>query len=124
MDAKTIYDALEAWDALGDMPLSSRELYYAEQALIDAVDAAIKSINGVDGCQSEAGSIGSRYWEIDVVDGYSSLKLRVSNHNAGKRAGENDADIVAGDSVAEIERQLDRLAAAVKASQEEAKVTQ
>jgi hypothetical protein len=116
--ANMIHPTLEAWDAVGHLPLCTRAVIDAEQALIDAVDAAVKAIDGVEDCYSEAGSIGSRYWTIDAIGGDWSIKLRVSNHKAGKRGAENDADIVVGDSVKEIERQLAKIAAAVKASQE------
>ena len=121
MNAKVIHANLEAWDAVGHLPLCTRAVIDAEQVLIDAVDAAVKAIEGVEDCYSKAGSLGSHYWEIDVVDGDWSVKLRVSNHKAGGRGCENDADIVVGDSVEEIERQLAKIAAAVKASQETAK---
>jgi len=118
MNANMIHATLEAWDAVGHLPLCTRAVIDAEQALIDAIDAAVKAIDGVEGCYSEAGSIGSRYWTIDAIGGDWSIKLRVSNHKAGRRGNENDADIVVGDSIKEIERQLAKIAAAVKASQE------
>jgi len=116
MNAQKIQDALEAWDAVGHLHHS--ESFDAYMELIDAVTSAIEMIDGVELVYSEAGSMGSRYWTIDVVDGDWSIKLRVSNHKAGKRACENDADIVVGDSIKEIERQLGKIASAIKASQE------
>jgi hypothetical protein len=122
MNANMIHATLEAWELVGHLLLSDRLFLDADKALEDAVTEAIKSIDGVEDCYSEAGSIGSRYWTIDAIGGDWSIKLRVSNHKAGKRGNENDADIVVGDSVGEIERQLAKIAAAVKASQEMAMV--
>ncbi len=116
--ANMIHATLEAWESVGHLPLCTRAVIDAEQALIDAVDAAVKAVDGVEDCYSEAGSVGSRYWTVYAIDGGWSINLRVSNHKAGKRGAENDADIVVGDSVEEIERQLAKIAAAVKASQE------
>ena len=108
MDAKMIHATLEAWDAVGHLPICTKEVQHATDLLTDAVTAALCSIEDVDSVTFEHGSMGSIYFDLWKEDDEwtISVKVRVSNHRAGKRACENAADIVVGDSVEEINRQL------------------
>lgn len=116
MNATKIHATLEAWDATGHLPTCTREAIDAESMLCEAVKAALLAIDGIDSVHYECGSAGSIYFECDSdasEDECISIKVRVSNHKAGRRGCENAADIVVGDSVAEIERQLARAAQAI-----------
>ena len=108
MDAKTIHATLEAWDAVGHLPNCSREVQQATDRLTDAVTKALEAIEDVDSVTFEHGSMGSIYFDLwhDNDEWTISVKVRVSNHKAGKRGNENAADIVVGDSVEEIQRQI------------------
>lgn len=118
MNATKIHATLEAWDATGHLPTCTREAINAETMLCESVKAALIAIDGIDGVCYENGSAGSIYFECfsDASDDATiSIKVRVSNHKAGRRANELDADIVVGDSVVEIERQLAKAAEAIAA---------
>jgi hypothetical protein len=108
MDAKLIHATLEAWDAVGHLPVCTRQVQDATDLLTDAVTNALCSIEDVDSVTFEHGSMGSIYFDLwkDDDEWTISVRVRVSNHKAGKRACENAADIVVGDSVDEINRQL------------------
>ena len=108
MDARTIHATLAAWDAVGRLPICTRQVQDATDLLADAVTKALCSIEGVDSVTFEHGSMGSIYFDLwkDDDEWTISVRVRVSNHKAGKRACENAADIVVGDSVDEINRQL------------------
>ena len=108
MDAKLIHATLEAWDAHGHLPVCTRQVQDATDLLTDAVTNALCSIEDVDSVTFEHGSMGSIYFDLwkDDDEWTISVRVRVSNHKAGKRACENAADIVVGDSVDEINRQL------------------
>ena len=108
MDARTIHATLGAWDAVGNLPVCTRQVQDATDLLTDAVTKALCSIEDVDSATFEHGSMGSIYFDLwkDDDEWTISVRVRVSNHKAGKRACENAADIVAGDSVDEINRQL------------------
>jgi|688.fasta_scaffold611191_2 hypothetical protein len=111
MNAATIESVLEAWGETNELSFSDKQAIKAQDALCNAVTAAIKAIPGVVATGWEFGSAGSTYWEIDLENGLTA-KLRVSNHRAGRRANENTADIVVGDDAKEIQRQLDLVAVA------------
>lgn len=108
MNAQMIHATLEAWDAVGHLPICTKEVQHATDLLTDAVTAALCSIEDVDSVTFEHGSMGSIYFDLWKEDDEwtISVKVRVSNHRAGKRACENAADIVVGNSVEEINRQL------------------
>lgn len=108
MNAKLIHATLEAWDAHGHLPVCTRQVQDATDLLTDAVTNALCSIEDVDSVTFEHGSMGSIYFDLwkDDDEWTISVRVRVSNHKAGKRACENAADIVVGDSVDEINRQL------------------
>ena len=108
MDARTIHATLGAWDAVGHLPVFTRHVQDATDLLTDTVAKALCSIEDVDSVTFEHGSMGSIYFDLwkDDDEWTISVRVRVSNHKAGKRACENAADIVAGDSVDEINRQL------------------
>jgi hypothetical protein len=108
MDANMIHATLEAWDAHGHLPVCTRQVQDATDLLTDAVTNALCSIEDVDSVTFEHGSMGSIYFDLwkDDDEWTISVRVRVSNHKAGKRACENAADIVVGDSVDEINRQL------------------
>ena len=118
MNATKIYATLEAWDATGHLPHCTREAIAAESMLCESVKSALLAVDGIDSVHYENGSAGSIYFECDSnasEDQNISIKVRVSNHKAGRRANELAADIVVGDSVAEIERQLAKVAEAIAA---------
>lgn len=118
MNATKIHATLEAWGATGHLPTCTREAIDAETMLCETVKAALLAINGIDGVYYENGSAGSIYFECisDASDDATiSIKVRVSNHKAGRRGCENAADIVVGDLVAEIERQLAKAGQAIAA---------
>lgn len=118
MNARTIKATLEAWDATGHLPACTREATAAEALLCETVKSALLAIDGIDGVTFECGSAGSIYFECysDASDDQNiSIKVRVSNHKAGRRANELAADFVVGDSVEEIERQLAKVAEAIAA---------
>ncbi|MFY8201926.1 MAG: hypothetical protein ACOVLE_14720 [Pirellula staleyi] len=108
MDARTIHATLGAWDAVGNLPVCTRQVQDATDLLTDAVTKALCSIEDVDSVTFEHGSMGSIYFDLwkDDDEWTISVRVRVSNHKAGKRACENAADIVVGDSIDEINRQL------------------
>jgi len=112
MNAANIHARLEAWDAVGHLPMCDRSAIEATEQLTDSVTAALLAIEGVDDAWFEFGSAGSTYWTVEAGD--DSWTVRASNHKAGKRACENLADIVVGDSISEIERQLSKVADAVR----------
>ena len=119
MNAKMIHATLEAWDAHGHLIVSDRRFMQAEAELCQAVKSALLAIDGVDAVTFELGSAGSIYFECEKEvgkDDTARIKVRVSNHDAGKRGCENAANIVVGDSVREIELQLAK-AARVMASE-------
>ena len=118
MNATKIHTTLEAWDATGHLPHCTREAIAAESMLCESVKSALLAVDGIDDVTFECGSAGSIYFECfsDASDDDCiSIKVRVSNHKAGRRANELAADIVVGDSVAEIERQLAKVAEAIAA---------
>ena len=108
MDARAIHATLGAWDAVGHLPICTRQVQDATDLLTDAVTKALCSIEDVDSVTFEHGSMGSIYFDLwkDDDEWTISVRVRVSNHKAGKRACENAADIVVGDSIDEINRQL------------------
>ena len=108
MDARTIHATLGVWDAVGSLPVCTRQVQDATDLLTDAVTKALCSIEDVDSVTFEHGSMGSIYFDLwkDDDEWTISVRVRVSNHKAGKRACENAADIVVGDSIDEINRQL------------------
>ena len=108
MDAKSIHATLGAWDAVGHLPICTREVQQATERLTDTVTKALEAIEGVDSVTFEFGSMGSIYFDLwhDNDDYTISVRVRVSNHKSGKRGNENAADIVVGDSVEEIDRQI------------------
>ena len=116
MDAKLIHATLEAWDAVGHLVFSDRQFMQAEAELCQAVKSALLALDGVDDVAFECGSAGSIYFDLyseASEDDTISIKVRVSNHDAGKRGCENAANIVVGDSVLEIEMQLVKAAKAM-----------
>lgn len=116
MNASMIHATLGAWDATGHLPTCTREAINAEAMLCESVKIALLAIDGVDAVTFELGSAGSIYFECwsDASDDHTiSIKVRVSNHDAGHRGCENAANIVAGDSVKEIELQLAKAAKAM-----------
>ena len=118
MNATKIHSTLEAWDATGHLPYCTREAIAAESMLCETVKSALLAIDGIDAVVYKCGSAGSIYFECisDASDTDTiSIKVRVSNHKAGRRANELAADIVVGDVVAEIERQLAKVAEAIAA---------
>ena len=118
MNATKIHATLEAWDATGHLPHCTREAIVAESMLCESVKSSLLAIDGIDAVIYGCGSAGSIYFECisDASDDQNiSIKVRVSNHKAGRRANELAADIVVGDSVAEIERQLAKVAEAIAA---------
>lgn len=113
MNATMIHATLEAWDAHGHLIVSDRRFIQAEAELCQAVKSALLAIDGVDSVTFELGSAGSIYFECEKEigeDDTARIKVRVSNHDAGKRGCENAANIVVGDSVREIELQLAKAA--------------
>lgn len=110
---------LEGWETTGNFPASSHLAIDAESNLCEAVKSSLLAIDGVDAVVYKNGSAGSIYFECfsDASDTETiSITVRVSNHKAGKRGCENAADIVVGDSEAEIERQLAKAADAMAAA--------
>ena len=118
MNAKMIQATLEAWDATGHLPTCTREAMDAEALLCETVKSALLAVDGIDVVTFECGSAGSIYFECyneSSDDNTISIKVRVSNHKAGRRANELAADFVVGDSIKEIERQLAKVAEAIAA---------
>jgi hypothetical protein len=115
MNAEMIHAKLGAWDAVGHLPVCTRQVQDATDQLADAAQAALESFEGVDSVTWEHGSMGSMYFDLwhDNDDWTISVKVRVSNHKAGARACENAANIVVGDSVEEIARQLTKARQAI-----------
>ena len=113
-----IVSLLKAWDATGHLPTCDCRAINAEKALCESVKVALLAIPGIDTVVYENGSAGSIYFECfsEASDDHTiSIKVRVSNHKAGRRANELAADIVVGDPIWEIERQLAKVAKAIVA---------
>jgi len=118
MNARTIKATLEAWDATGHLPHCTREAMDAESMLCESVKSALLAVDGIDAVVYECGSAGSIYFECysEASDDHTiSIKVRVSNHKAGRRANELAADFVVGDLIDVIERQLAKVAEAIAA---------
>jgi len=115
MNARMVEVALQAWDAVGHLPVCTREVYDATEVLVDKVKSALRSIEGVHAVTWDHGSMGSIYFECyhDTDDHSVSVKFRVSNHKAGRRGNELAGGIVVGMGNEEIQKQLDRVAPAI-----------
>lgn len=115
MNARAIEVALQAWDAVGHLPVCTRDVCDATDHLVESVKSALLSLAGVDAVEWSHGSMGSIYFECyhDTNEHSVSVKFRVSNHKAGRRGNELAGGIVAGMGTEEIQRQLDRVAPAI-----------
>jgi hypothetical protein len=112
MNARMIEVALMAWDAVGHLPICTREAMDATDHLVESVKSALLSLAGVDAVEWAHGSMGSIYFEVfsDTDDGgFVSVKFRVSNHKPGRRGNELAGGIVTGYTESQIQEQLERV---------------
>lgn len=115
MNAVAIQAAIEARDAV-EGTIYERAVQDAELALIETVKAALLAVDGVDAVVAEHGSMGSIYFECfndSCDDATISVKFRVSNHKAGRRANELAGNVESGFSVERIQSELNAVATAI-----------